>query len=602
MENISSENTMPIKNGAIIVNASNADLEPLPPQNPLPEEDAAAAAAAAAAEAEAEATTAAAAEAVEAIRKAAKVAQDVLALAAANAVEVVKLAHKKNIEELLDIFEKATSAAASAWENKGLSDFLQVFAKTSDAYIVATTAAANTAAKGIIAKSILNEQSIKFSSLLAAAKAAVESHNRQANRAILAQKVAMAAKIASAARALAIETSARKSQQEFMAHVSHEIRTPLTSIIGHAKIMAQIGPKTPFSAEHGEWVQSILRGAEHLQQIINDILDLSKIEAGKIEIESRPADIRQLMNDVKSMLYDTAAKKGLDLSIVVDKSLPYALTTDSLHLKQILINIIGNAIKFTNQGGIDIHVGFQKGSGDASESMLAIAVSDTGMGMTPQQISKIFAPFVQGDMSITRTFGGTGLGLAISKKLANMLGGDLVVCHSEIGKGSTFTLTVPTGCVAASDPTALAIELAQRPENVQYTKPPVDSLKGMKILIVEDSDDIVALVLHLLRSQGALVDSAENGEKAIQSCHNNQYDLVLMDIQMPVLDGIQAMKKLRQEGYLAPIVAMTAQALNGKRQQHLDQGFTDYISKPIDFQHLQSLAQQYKRPAQTQAQ
>ena len=123
-----------------------------------------------------------------------------------------------------------------------------------------------------------------------------------------------------------------------------------------------------------------------------------------------------------------------------------------------------------------------------------------------------------------------------------------------------------------------------------------------KILIVEDSDDIVALVLHLLRSQGSLVDSAENGEKAIQSCHNNQYDLVLMDIQMPVLDGIQAMKKLRQEGYLAPIVAMTAQALNGKRQQHLDQGFTDYISKPIDFQHLQSLAQQYKRPAQTQAQ
>lgn len=381
--------------------------------------------------------------------------------------------------------------------------------------------------------------------------------------------------------------------------MSHEIRTPLTSIIGHAKIMAQIDPNTPFSSEHMEWVHSILRCTEHLQQIINDVLDLSKIEAGRIEIESRPADIRQLMNDVKSMLYDTAAKKGLDISIDVDKSLPRLLTTDSLRLKQILINIIGNAIKFTNQGGIDIHVGFEKGSGDASQSILAIAVSDTGVGMTPQQISKIFAPFAQGDKSITRTFGGTGLGLAISKKLANLLGGDLVVFHSEMDKGSTFTLTVPTSSVAASDPTAMAREMAQRQENIQYTKPPVDSLKGMKILIVEDSEDIVALVRHLLRSVGALVDSAENGENAIQSCHNNQYDLVLMDIQMPVLDGIQAMKNLRQEGYLTPIVAMTAQALNGQRQECLDQGFTDYISKPIDFQQLQSVAQRYKRPAQT---
>jgi PAS domain S-box-containing protein len=377
------------------------------------------------------------------------------------------------------------------------------------------------------------------------------------------------------AKKSADDASAAKS--EFLANMSHEIRTPLGVVLGFSELLSS--DQLPGTVRE-EYVEAIKRNGDLLSTIISDILDLSKVEAGKVEIEAEDVMILDILNDISTILGPQAEEKGLQLIVEAEESIPKTIKTDALRLRQVLINIVGNAVKFTEAGEVRVYAKYvtqKQGKGQIS-----ISVSDTGPGIGEEKVNKLFKLFTQADASTKRKYGGTGLGLVLAKKLAHLLGGDVVLSSSEVGKGSVFTITIDTGIVPQQKveregATKAVPMIGTKTESNQHTR-----LDGVKILLVEDGLDNRVLVGRILSVAGAEVDTASNGKEALDKVNDKNYDILLMDLQMPVMDGYEATSTLRQGGYSKPIIALTAHALKEERQRCLVSGFDDHVRKPID--------------------
>ncbi len=376
--------------------------------------------------------------------------------------------------------------------------------------------------------------------------------------------------------------AANQAKSHFLANMSHEIRTPMTAILGYADLLEDADQS---DVHRHECVQTIRRNGDHLLSIINDILDLSKIEAGKMALEQIACSPFQIIADVCTLMRDRATGKGLALAIEYVGAIPKTIQSDPTRFRQILVNLIGNAIKFTNVGGVRI-VTRMVNSPENPISSLRIEVIDTGIGITPEQLSSLFDPFSQADISTTRTFGGTGLGLTISRRLARMMGGDIIVTTTP-GRGSSFAITLPTGPLDGVDMVQQNYPFTNNIANGCNTKQSThNALNGVKILLAEDGIDNQRLISLVLRKQGASVEIAENGmiacEKVLSATESGTpFDVVLMDMQMPALDGYEATRVLRDKGYNKPIIALTAHAMTGDREKCLSAGCDEYLTKPI---------------------
>ncbi|WP_165440549.1 PAS domain S-box protein [Rubripirellula amarantea] len=365
------------------------------------------------------------------------------------------------------------------------------------------------------------------------------------------------------------EASASKS--EFLANMSHEIRTPMTAILGYAELIRDLVD----DEEARQHLQTIRRNGDYLLEIINDILDLSKIEAGKVDVDIERFEPARVIEDVRSIMEVRASESGLELDVEYESKIPKYIESDAKRLKQILINLVGNAIKFTRKGEVRIRVRFDG-------SRLKFDVTDTGIGMTPEQQQRLFKPFSQGDSLITQQFGGTGLGLAISQRLASMLGGEISV-SSTFEKGSTFTVAISTGNLDGV-PLVKPLDVVEPEFNAGEIK---DIQISAHILIVDDRRDIRFLSKHIINKAGGTVTEAEDGVLAIQSVkkaneQGQEFNLILLDMQMPNMDGYETARRLRQLGYAGPIIALTADAMQGDMNKCLEAGCNDYLSKPID--------------------
>lgn len=390
--------------------------------------------------------------------------------------------------------------------------------------------------------------------------------------------------------------AATQAKSEFLANMSHEIRTPMTAILGYTDLLAEDGDLRQAPQRRLEAISTIKRNGEHLLCIINDILDLSKIEAGRMTVESIPTDVRKVIDDVLALMRVRAEGKGITLNCEYLSEVPEFFDCDPVRLKQILVNLTGNAIKFTEVGSVTLRIGFQAKTPMAPT--LSIEVVDTGVGMSGEQLEQLFSPFSQADSTVTRRFGGTGLGLIISRRLAELLGGT-IMATSEFNHGTTFRLSVRTNPVhelrlvdgessPSQHPAPATVAAALSPES-KVTK----GLKGARVLLVEDGPDNQRLFSFHLRKAGVQLTLAENGQVGLDAVHAAQaegldpaFDVILMDMQMPVMDGYQATRQLREEGCRIPILALTAHAMKSDRERCLSIGCDDFASKPIEKQAL----------------
>jgi signal transduction histidine kinase len=371
--------------------------------------------------------------------------------------------------------------------------------------------------------------------------------------------------------------AANRAKSQFLANMSHELRTPMSAILGFAEMMLISGQGAP---DHNECIQVIRRNADHLLELINEILDISKIEAGYMAVEQVQCDVPALLSEVVALMKLRAGEKALSLHVGIDGPLPRFVLTDPLRLRQILVNLLGNAVKFTAAGSIEMLICCEK----AGEShMLAIEIRDTGIGMTADQLTRVFEPFVQAEQSTTRKFGGTGLGLAISRRLARLMKGDITV-SSVPGVGTTFTVIIKSGAVENSETFS---SLDDRPAQISSPDQqlPEAAIRG-RVLLVEDGQDNRRLISTHLKMAGIEVDLAENGGIAVELAAGFSYDLILMDMQMPVMDGYLATAELRRRGVATPIIALTAYAMSEDRDKCLASGCTDYLSKPVSRERL----------------
>ena len=375
------------------------------------------------------------------------------------------------------------------------------------------------------------------------------------------------------ARAAMVEkTAAEQASQAkslFLANMSHEIRTPLTAIIGYSEALLDVKQTM---AERIEGIRTIKQAGKHLLGIINDILDLSKIEAGRLEVEHLPVSLFELIDNVAALARLQAEAKGVGFEVEPVFPLPQTVMTDPVRVKQILLNIVGNAIKFTEQGKVTLRVRH-----DAIGGRLVIEVIDTGIGISAEQLVRLFQAFTQADASTTRRFGGTGLGLALSKQLAEKLGGNISV-DSAPGHGSRFTVTLLTGPVNALVHSADEIRPEPQAEEAQAVPP---NLNG-RVLLVEDNPVNQRVIALKARHLGVEPRIVENGAQAVEVALAEPYDLILMDMQMPVMDGVTATRTLRERGYAGPIIALTANSTQQDRQQCLDAGCNGFLTKPIE--------------------
>ena len=384
------------------------------------------------------------------------------------------------------------------------------------------------------------------------------------------------------AKVEAEHTSQLKSA--FLANISHELRTPLGAILGFSEILLE-SDQTP--ADQLDSLSTIYRNAQALLRLIDELLDLSKIEANHLDIEIIDFELADVMKEVKQLLSIQARDKGVALEFKRTGSIQKRVTTDPTRLRQILLNIIGNALKFTETGRVTVEVAMTRPLQPSHEARLKFTVKDTGIGLTPEQAEKIWEPFIQADVSTTRRFGGTGLGLPLSRRLAAALGGTLELVSSTPGQGSVFSLTIAVGDFQSIDnrtndaPPAIA--------QVRTPKQEPKPLSGSHILLVEDSPDNQELGRRFLVREGAKVDVASDGEEGVEKALSNDYDLILMDIQMPYVDGYEATAMLRQQAYDRPIIALTAHAMKGERERVMARGFTDYIAKPISREQILGL-------------
>ncbi len=383
--------------------------------------------------------------------------------------------------------------------------------------------------------------------------------------------------------------AANRAKSEFLANMSHEIRTPMTAILGYADLLLEDGDISKAPERRIEAVRTVQRNGEHLLSIINDILDLSKIEAGKLAAEHVQCSPLAVIEEVLSLMRVRADQKGLRLAVEYAGEMPEAITTDPTRLRQILVNLTANAIKFTELGSVRLIVRLVPGN----QPMLEFDVVDTGIGMTPDQQERLFVPFTQADNSTTRKFGGTGLGLAISKRLASLLGGDVTIVESTAGVGTRFRLTVATGPLDGIRMAELGDQHGETRPRRRYRKAnePAHSLAGYRILLAEDGPDNQRLIGYVIQKAGADVTVVENGQLAVESAMRaveagHPFHVILMDMQMPVLDGYGAVALLRAKGYRGSIVALTANAMSGDRDRCLSAGCDDYATKPIDRPNL----------------
>lgn len=357
----------------------------------------------------------------------------------------------------------------------------------------------------------------------------------------------------------------------------------MTAVIGYSDLL--LDPSLDAS-DRVNYVQTIRRNGEHLLTLINDILDLSKIEAGKMSLERITTSPVQVLVDVASLMRVRAVEKGLSFEVRYVGAIPEAIASDPTRLRQILMNFVGNAIKFTERGSVRIMA--QCTGLDSSEPRLSFEVVNTGLGMTPEQIASLFVAFTQADASTTRRFGGTGLGLVISRKLAQLLGGDIAV-ESTPGRGSTFRLSVPTGPLTEVKMIEGLSEAGSPEASMPRIHPLADTLAGARILLAEDGHDNQVLIATYLRKAGAHVKVVADGRAAVEEAQAESYDAILMDMQMPELDGYGATSKLRQLAYTRPIIALTAHAMAGDRERCESAGCDDYLTKPIERSKLVSV-------------
>lgn len=371
-------------------------------------------------------------------------------------------------------------------------------------------------------------------------------------------------------------TAANIAKTSFLANMSHEIRTPMNAILGFSELM--LNPHQT-EEERLHCVRTVHRCGRQLINIIDEILDISKIEAGRLEIEEIEFNLISLLQDLKAIMDVQAKGKDLNLKFDLKTEIPEFIFTDPTRIRQILVNVIGNAIKFTPQGGVTVEVSWLRFTDN--DYKLQFKVQDTGIGIDPTQRDKLFKPFVQVDNSTTRKFGGTGLGLFLSRQLAQALRGNIILEKCEVNEGATFLVELK---VKPLSQTRYVGELgrAELPvANPTYPKQS-DALKGLKILLVEDSVDNQNLITYFLKKAGADVEIAQNGVEGVQKTLAGAYNLILMDIQMPQLDGYQATALLREKGYAGPIIALTAHALKEEREKCLKAGYNEHMTKPVD--------------------
>ncbi|MEO2046423.1 MAG: response regulator [Pirellulales bacterium] len=414
----------------------------------------------------------------------------------------------------------------------------------------------------------------------------------------LIEQTTMANSLAASAEA----TSMAKS--EFLANMSHEIRTPMTAILGYTDLLADDGDLAQSPENRLKTINTIRSNANHLLTIINDILDMSKIEADKMTVEQIATQPIWVVEEVATLMKSRAAGKGIDVRVEYDGPIPERIMSDPTRLRQILMNLIGNAIKFTEVGSITIRVCLTP-----NHNNLRFAIIDTGIGMTGPQRDLIaqFEAFNQADSSTTRKFGGSGLGLRISNSLAKKLGGQIEV-ESKQGQGSTFTVIIDPGDLTdvkmldSSNITDHIRHLATS-KNGQIASICGTPLKGLRILLAEDGPDNQQLISFILKKAGAKVTVAENGLIAVEkaatgTAQDTPFDVILMDMQMPELDGYGATRQLRQQAYAGPIIALTAHAMAEDRKKCLDAGCDDYNTKPINRKSLISMIAQYAQGQQ----
>lgn len=372
--------------------------------------------------------------------------------------------------------------------------------------------------------------------------------------------------------------AANEAKSEFVAKMSHEIRTPLTAILGYADLLQDL-PRTDLADEHRELVRTIRRAGQHLLSIVNDVLDLSRVEAGTLRVDSVPTDLPGLLDEVVQLLRPRAEEKHVELELRAEGRLPAQVRTDATRLRQILLNLAGNAVKFTTIGKVVITVSVV---GESAEAKLRLDVEDTGPGIAESDASRLFTPFVQADNSHARRHGGCGLGLVISRKLARLLGGDVMLVRSRPSEGSLFRAELPLRVLPAASATEIRSAAAAP---ISEATTPAPRLSG-RILLVEDGIDNQRLIARILRVAGAQVEVAENGRIALEALERARVeglpDLVVTDMQMPELDGYELARELRSRGFDRPILALTAHAMTEDRQRCLDAGCDDFTTKPIE--------------------
>lgn len=386
--------------------------------------------------------------------------------------------------------------------------------------------------------------------------------------------------------------AANHAKSEFLANMSHEIRTPMNSIIGMLHLMQS----TPLTEEQQDYITTAIQSADALLHLLNDILDFSKIEAGKLDLIPQPFDLRSLVETLIKTHSTIADAKSIRLNAAIAEDVPRHLVGDELRLRQILTNLLSNAIKFTDQGTVSLSITTSQQQADQIE--LQFCVADTGIGISPEKLTSIFDAFVQADTSSTRRFGGTGLGLTISARLVAMMGGRIWV-QSQPGKGSTFYFTAVFGLATQTTPlTAVTLPQAapdrpgrppgNSPQQSTETRPPVRP--GLRLLLAEDNVINQKVAVRFLQKYNFEVTVVGNGIEALEALSNDRYDLVLMDVQMPVMDGLEAVQHLRRReaatGGHIPVIAMTAHAMQGDRERCLEAGMDGYISKPFKAHEL----------------
>jgi len=369
---------------------------------------------------------------------------------------------------------------------------------------------------------------------------------------------------------------ATRTKSEFLAIMSHEIRTPLTSIIGFAEALAE--PSTQIE-NRSSITKTIIKNGKHLLKIINDILDISKIEANRMEFDNTYFSPVELINDVEETIKHQYMEKGIQFFVEYDFPIPNVICNDMLRIKQIIINLCSNALKFTKAGKVCIKI-----HSDIENEKIFFTVIDSGIGLSEEQISKIFNAFTQADSSTTRQYGGTGLGLSLSKQFAEKMGGTITV-ESLVGIGSQFCVSIKTGKIDSQQLITGEPELPEKSDSIKYQYDISYHVKG-DILIVEDNHDNQQLLSILLSGIGAKLTFAENGQQAIDKALSKPYDLIFMDMQMPVMGGLEATKKLRQAGYESPIVALTANAMKSDYNMCINAGCDGFLTKPINREKL----------------